>query len=1049
MPHPQTTPTLIIGLGGTGLDILLRIRRKVYETYGNLDRLPIGFLAIDTQPEMTVAAAPLAAPPLQGYEKLWARVTFEEVHQVMRFPENYPGVHQWLPKELLTKPELLISEEGAGQIRACGRLAFYLNQDAIATQCKALAQKVQHHAAQNSAHQNSAKQNFSNSSPKTTLQKATAPRLNVWVLASLSGGTGSGMLIDLGYGLRHWLGDRYHLETATIMLSPDAFSGTQVGLRMRENSYAALMELNYFTDDTTRYELKFNGKPTDNFSDYRSPYDFPYLVGSSGQSLALDLETIHEMVSQHIFLEFIPEYSAHKQAIRRRIHRQVNHQYDAPLQGRGFPRDFLSFGIASIEVPIHALRQALAHRLASDLCKWWLNSEGDVVYETAQVEQDLRELQLLGKDLRQVLALSEAEQPYQQIIQQWLQQVADEAQEQNWLECVAQLPNIPPFVQETGKILHVVSHYLSPKIEQFRYENFLDAPVDSDLHGKWLVQMYANRDRLVQKTAAALQDWIHGALGDRQQGAKLIQSKLRLMERSLNAEIEQLDKEVDQVWLVLEKEGLLEYKQACSRMVQFRSRWAAAKQEWMNEQFQTAIAGQAKAFQALIERKSRTIAVDALRRVQRIISQLKWQLEHWINRIANLDTEFWERSQALIHQANQMEGSGLRLFQPEEFEALHLSFREMNRGVDALCQQLTIEVLQWCDRTRFTPQQPATPFRLLDVEEMSETGLLTFKRILTEVAYQWIKAAPPRSPLNLTRDACKGLIKLCPYERDQQQQIELLFKRSRPLLDLDPQAPLGRFHYQSIAQAAIVGGAALKEPSVQRQFALLQKYFRGDDAIAPLPDSERHRILAIQEVGGFSLRCIEGIETLRKYYQAWRGQRVLAERIALKGGKASFPIPIHTQHDLVFWDIIPSDPLIERLVVIARAMGILREEIHPQAQRPVIQYFRTGGIYQEIVVLAGTWEDVVLVLELPDCRDDRLEIQRQVNEQLKQAETEPQRQRLRQRLETYLAHQNPHSNPNIPYPSTTTDHRYQWQKAIVKKFMAVHQLQEESLREKH
>ena len=45
----QLSPTLIIGLGGTGGDILLRIRKKFFEKFGSVDEFPIvSYLWFDT-----------------------------------------------------------------------------------------------------------------------------------------------------------------------------------------------------------------------------------------------------------------------------------------------------------------------------------------------------------------------------------------------------------------------------------------------------------------------------------------------------------------------------------------------------------------------------------------------------------------------------------------------------------------------------------------------------------------------------------------------------------------------------------------------------------------------------------------------------------------------------------------------------------------------------------------------------------------------------------------------------------------------------------------
>jgi hypothetical protein len=999
-------PTLVIGLGGTGLEVLMQVRQRVQESYGSLSGLPIGFLAIDTQPDEG------GDDPLEAAEKYWARVTFEDAHKIVRFPEKYPWVHQWLPTELNNKPELLTSEEGTGQIRACGRLAFFLNQAIIFEKCKAIRTRMRRYE----------------SLPDNDL--TAPPRLNIFVIASLFGGTGSGMLLDLGYSLRRWFGGENVLETVAMMISPDAFSGTQIGLRMRENSYAALMEYNYFADASTRYRMRYSDAPNSRIEDSLPPYDFAYLVGNSSQGASLKLPMIQEMVAQQIALDLIPDYAAHKRSVRHRIHQQIK-AADAPPQGRSYPRNFYSFGIASLEVPIHTIRRCIGFRLAADLCKWWLH-EGAIVPELPEVQQELQDSGLLGKSLRANILMSAEMQPYQQVVQLWCQALTAQVQEDGWLECTAQLPQIPPFAQENGKILNFIAQFFTPQIEQFRYEYFRDTTPDPDAHGSYVRQMYANRDRLIESAVATLQYQLSTTLSDRHQGAKYMQTKLRLIERIFNLEIEKLEYENRQIWYVVEREGIKEYKIACSRMIQYRTQWAASKQEWMAEQFQVAIAGQTKALQAFLERKSRAIAVEILRRLLQTVNQNKWRLDRWTTRVSGLGAGLWGRSLQAANQIDTAESTSVKLFHREELDELYTDLVALNQGMDIFCQSLTEEVLYHCTRRMgYSDPEAKAWFQLLDVEKISEANSLEFERIVTEVTQQAVKHAPPKSKIDLKRDICRRLIKQYPQERDQRTQIEQLFTRSQPLIALDQQAPLGRFHYIEQAQAGLAGGAALQEAAVQAQFTQLQKYFRGEGAIAPLPDTERHKLIAVQEIGGFSLRCVTSVESWRKFYQAWRGQRILAERIAFKGGKASFPIPVHIQDDIVFWDIIPNDPLIERLVVIARAVGILKEEHNSKTNRPVIQYYKPGTTYQEAVALATTWEDTVQVLELPDCRSDRLEIQRQLTDQLRQAKTDPQRQELRRRLENYLKRGNGNGKE---------DARYMRQKAIVEKFMVTNQL---------
>ena len=41
--------------------------------------------------------------------------------------------------------------------------------------------------------------------------------------------------------------------------------------------------------------------------------------------------------------------------------------------GRGYSKQFMSFGLSAIEIPIAQIRASLANRLAKDLLDWWLN----------------------------------------------------------------------------------------------------------------------------------------------------------------------------------------------------------------------------------------------------------------------------------------------------------------------------------------------------------------------------------------------------------------------------------------------------------------------------------------------------------------------------------------------------------------------------------------------------------------------------------------------------------------------------------------------------
>lgn len=1021
-------PTLVIGVGGTGLEVIARLRRLVTESYGSLDKLPIvGFLHIDTDQNYELSNPAVAGPPLQASEKYWSRVKLEDAETIAASPDGYSWFHAWLPPELISKPGLLAGEEGAGQIRACGRFSFFFNRDRIREKCAEARRRIQ-------GHEQTMIKDYN-----LTVQ----PKLNIFVIGSISGGTGSGMLIDLGYSLREWFRGENGLEITAIIPSPDAFAGIAAGLRIKENGYAALMELNYFSDANTTYSVLYGPTENSRLEYSRPPYDYIYIVGTQNELVTLKADTVREMMAQNIFLDLVSDYSPYKRSIRDNTKRLIGGKNDQPINkkaepvGRSYPLNFLSFGIASIEIPIHPIRNYLSALLAADLYKWWLNSEVLLPNDIqSDIETELKNMKLLGKDLRAEILLAPDGRAYKQMIQQWLKKdIPDEILNENRLQCTAQLPNIPPFANETGKILEFIDGYLQPKVDQYRLDHLRD---DQMKKGDFIQRMYDNGNQLVNSATVALQEKLYSYLVVRNRGPKFLKVMLEITERTFNTQIEQLEREAEKTREGAEKVGLDEYAKAVSEINEFRTRWSNTKQNDMNKRCDEAFEGLGKSFQAGLERKSRLIAADVLRRLLVSVSEFKSRLNRWLMRIEQSDAKFRQQAIQEANQVNDLELVGLKLFQPQELNELYTDFLAITGGRDVLFQQMTEQVLERSNQSKFWNQSPyaTTKFHLLDVEKIAEIEYSDFEEVIDKIARRFIKEAPPQSRLYSNMNACTRFMRLYPEEQDQQTQIQLLFNTSKPLVRLDRNIPLGRFDYITIPQAGIIGGENTSDPAAQRQVRILQRYFTQDGGIAPLTERERHKILAVQEVGGFSLRCISGTDILRSSYQKWRGERIRAERAMLKGQEVDVPIPVHLQKDMVFWDFMPSDPAVEKLVLIARAFSILRQETNQKIKKDVIRYRKSSELGEDTVTLAANWEEAVQILELPDCRDDRREVQKQLDEMLEQAETDLQKQELRGRLEAFLAERLRSEFRKIG----EDDPRYLQEKTIIQEFIADNKL---------
>ena len=261
--------------------------------------------------------------------------------------------------------------------------------------------------------------------------------VNVFVTGSLSGGTGSGMLIDVGYCVRNWLRGENSPSTTAIVPTPEAFAGINVGDRVLSNGYAALMELNYYSDYRTEYIQQFSSGLVDEVRSNIPPFDFTYLVGTKNSESDFKLEQIREMIAQNIFLDMTSDFAPHKRSIRDNI---KGAWAQADPGGRGYPKQFMSFGLSSIEIPIAQIRTCLSYRLSKDLISWWLNDTAILPAQMVELVRGdiLKKIRLTELELVADLGAAQ-DRPLAAIVAEWINGVRKEITQENWLECTQKL----------------------------------------------------------------------------------------------------------------------------------------------------------------------------------------------------------------------------------------------------------------------------------------------------------------------------------------------------------------------------------------------------------------------------------------------------------------------------------------------------------------------------------------------------------------------------------------------------------------------------------
>lgn len=356
-------PTVIVGIGGTGGDILLRVRKRFFEKYGALSQFPIvSYLWLDTDTTEKNIGQGIFTDQIafSNQEKLMTTIPDTTVYTSDL--NNHPHIKKWFYPGL---SKLKTMTEGAGQIRAYSRLGFYHHFSEIRNALIAAKTRV--------GNVNSTDEVY-----KKHKLEANPNDLQVIVVFSVAGGTGSGMFLDLAFLVKE-LFTGNNLTTIGMVLMPGLFNPNED--RVAANGYAALKELEYYSYEHD-YEVEWPDMVKRKVPG--PPFNYTYLVDRTNQGgHSVDFsnrEVIFNMVAENIFKDFTQsDFAGAKRGVRVNLDqyltglyafRHLNENRESIIDQRFITR-YGSFGLASISVPSDRVEMACAYRLAADVVDHW------------------------------------------------------------------------------------------------------------------------------------------------------------------------------------------------------------------------------------------------------------------------------------------------------------------------------------------------------------------------------------------------------------------------------------------------------------------------------------------------------------------------------------------------------------------------------------------------------------------------------------------------------------------------------------------------------
>lgn len=360
-------PTLVIGLGGSGVETARRLKRILNQRY-KMNNL-ISFLFMDTDEGVYTENGELAN--VEEFERASVAVRNPEqlVEEFRKNPKLHPYFHEFLDDSI--DVVILKNAIGAAGIRPVGRFAFHASFDTIYPNYVDPA--IKHIMGVHT---------LAKAMMLTAAQevKVTHSHPRIYVISSLCGGTGSGIFLDTAIVVRHLM-EQNNLdgEIVGIFYLPSVFShesGISSTLMevIEANAYAGLMELEYFCNpqhiQKERWTFTY---PMIGTLTLKEPlFDEVFLVegtNASGQGVTSKRDAF-EMVARSLMLDIGSPLGARTRSAKRNSIAVIE---TIPCAETGEPRIMNSLAVTNLSIPIEELTRYCAARAAIEA---WFERDG-------------------------------------------------------------------------------------------------------------------------------------------------------------------------------------------------------------------------------------------------------------------------------------------------------------------------------------------------------------------------------------------------------------------------------------------------------------------------------------------------------------------------------------------------------------------------------------------------------------------------------------------------------------------------------------------------
>ena len=386
-------PTLYIGVGGTGMEVILRVRRRILTAVwgppnnpmriSSLSEFPVAqFIHFDLDHGALVESGKSQrTDPLADSVKLTDEDRLVETFEIERYSRSdddltkYPYIKEWSPLTPKKIRELGIDpSKGAGQIRAISRLYFFDKytkiKEKIRTKLVWLKSGLNKDAQL-----------------KALGLDLDTSKFRIVVIGSVAGGTGAGSFLDMGW-LSKWIAKETvsAAEVEMMLFLPTGYQSAAKE-RTEANGYASFMELETCMRGGAHFVTRWDNYDRPELS--VTPFDEVYLIdsGNLAQLHTSNQKDVYEMVADALFEDFASIDFANRKrsvAVNQRQHKIL--PFTPPVPGNrygdmklSYYQGYSAFGQSVLDTQLGVRRDIRAYHWTEAMLKAFFGVAADNV----------------------------------------------------------------------------------------------------------------------------------------------------------------------------------------------------------------------------------------------------------------------------------------------------------------------------------------------------------------------------------------------------------------------------------------------------------------------------------------------------------------------------------------------------------------------------------------------------------------------------------------------------------------------------------------------